>query len=580
MRNLLNKTKTQIIMIAIFALMFLISSCTLQKAKNADIIFKGGTIYTVDENNPNVEAVAILDDKIIFVGSAEDAIRLQGSKTEIIDLKNNVMIPGFIDAHGHFMGMGYTKMILDLTKAESFEDIIIIVDKAVKKAKPGEWIIGRGWHQDKWSGNKEDFLDGFPKHEKLSEISKENPVFLRHASGHGAIANSKALELAGISKNSIPDLSKNLEGGQIMTDNAGYPTGILNENAMVLVNIIMPSDKDKEQMTKIMDLAIEECHKNGITGFHDAGVGQDAIDLYMEYKKAGKLKVRIHAMLRNESTLLENWFAKGPVIDSVDHLLNVRSVKLVIDGALGNRGAWLLEDYTDKPGWRGLETTPTEQVKKITEKCLINGFQLCIHAIGDRGNKVVLDKYEEAFNKFPDKTINHRFRIEHAQHLALDDIPRFAKLEVIASMQSIHMSSDRPWAIDRLGERRIKEGAYVWQKLLESGAVIINGTDVPVEPVDPLACFYAAVSRKTLKGTPEDGYEPDQKMTREQALKSYTLAAAYGSFEENVKGSIEVGKLADFAILDKDIMTIPEDDILKTRVLMTVFDGKIVYEVE
>jgi hypothetical protein len=250
-----------------------------------------------------------------------------------------------------------------------------------------------------------------------------------------------------------------------------------------------------------------------------------------------------------------------------------------MDGALGNRGAWLLEDYSDKPGWRGLEVTTQEHVKKVAEKCLNHGFQLCIHAIGDRANKEVLDIYENAFNKYPDKT-NNRFRIEHAQHLSLDDIPRFAKLKVIASMQSIHMASDRPWAIYRLGERRIKEGAYIWQKLLQSGAVIVNGTDVPVEPVNPLACFYAAVSRKTLKGIPEGGYEPDQKMTREQALYSYTLAAAYGSFEENVKGSIEVNKLADFVILDKDIMTIPEDEILKTKVLMTVFDGKIVYEVE
>ncbi len=570
-------TKIQNQFTAIFLLLLMISSCSGQKMKKADIIFKSGTIYTVDENNTIVEAVAILDGKIIFVGNNEEILKFKGVNTKIIDLKNKVMIPGIIDAHGHFMGMGYTKMILDLTKSESFEDIISIVDDAVKKAKPGEWIVGRGWHQDKWKGSKVGFKSGFPTHKKLSEVSPENPIFLEHASGHCVIVNAKSLELAGISKISIPELIKNLEGGEIMTDNEGKPTGILNENAIDFVQQIMPSNDDKNQMKKIFDLAIQECHKNGITGFHDAGIGQEEIDLYMEYKNEGKLKVRIHAMLKNDSALLKNWFAKGPIIDSIDHLLNIRTVKLLKDGALGNRGAWLLEDYSDQSGWKGLETVSNEHVKNISEKCLSHGFQLCIHAIGDRANKEVLDIYEDSFNKFTNKT-NHRFRIEHAQHLRLDDIPRFAKLNVIASMQPIHMSSDRPWAIDRLGKKRIIEGAYVWQKLLQSGAIIISGTDVPVEPVNPLACFYAAVSRKTLKGTPEGGYEPDQKMTREQALNSYTLAAAYGCFEENIKGSIEVGKLADFAILDKDIMTIPENEILNTKVLMTVFDGKIVYE--
>ena len=573
------KTQFKNISCAFITTALILLSCSSQKVEYADIIFKGGTIYTVNENAPLAEAVAIIDDKIIFVGDEDQAMKFKGKETQIIDLENKIMIPGFIDAHGHFMAMGNSKLILDLRHAESYDDIIKTVEDVVKKAKPGEWIEGRGWHQDKWTGNKDDFTAGFPTHEKLSKISPNNPVYLIHASGHSILVNAKALELAGISKSSLPNLIKDMKGGEIMIDKTGDPTGILNENAILFINKVMPDTKDIKRMRKVMDLAVEECQKNGITGFHDAGINQDVIDLYKAYKEEGKLGVRINAMLIDDSTLLKNWFAKGLMIDSIDHLFNIRSVKLFADGALGNRGAWLLEDYSDKPGWKGLEITPMKHVQEISEKCLDLGFQLCIHAIGDRANKEILDKYEAAFKKYPEKAIDHRFRIEHAQHLDLPDIPRFAKLKVIASMQPIHMSSDRPWAIDRLGEKRIKDGAYVWQKLLKSGAVIINGTDVPVEPVNPLACFYAAVSRKTLKGTPEDGYEPGQKMTREQALRSYTLDPAYGSFEENIKGSIEAGKLADFTILDKNIMTIPEDEILKTKVVMTILGGKIVYNI-
>ena len=576
----MNKAAKHLVSIFSFFLIILISSCSSQKVKYADLIFTGGTIYTVDEKASTAEAVAVLDDKIIFVGKKDEALKFKGDSTQIIDLENKIMIPGFIDAHGHFMGMGNSKLILDLRPAQSYDDILKIVEDAVKKAKAGEWIEGRGWHQDKWVGNKDGFIAGFPTHIKLSEISPDNPVFLTHASGHSAFVNAKALELAGISKSTVQKLIKDLKGGEIMLDQEGNPTGILNENAEFYVINIMPDTKDLKRMRKVMDLAIKECQKKGITSFHDAGISQDVIDLYLAYKEEGKLGIRINAMLWDDSVLLENWFAKGPMIDSVDHLFTIRTVKLLADGALGNRGAWLIEDYSDKPGWRGLETTPMEHVGDISEKCLEHGFQLSIHAIGDRANKEVLNQYEAAFNKYPKKATDHRFRIEHAQHLDLPDIPRFAKLKVIAAMQSIHMSSDRPWAIDRLGEKRIKDGAYVWQKLLQSGAHVMNGTDVPVEPVNPIACFYAAVSRKTLKGTPDGGYEPDQKMTREQALRSYTLSGAYGSFEENIKGSIEVGRLADFAILDKDIMTISEDEILKTNVVMTIFGGKIIYQIK
>lgn len=574
-----NSKKTILSMFPIFTIILLLFSCgTDMKETPANIIFIGGNIYTVDENNPKAEAVAIRNNRIIYVGNSKIAMRYMGDETKLIELNDRTMIPGMIDGHGHFMGMGNAKLIIDLRNAANFDEIISIVEKAVNKTKPGDWIIGRGWHQDKWSGSKEGFLSGFPTHHKLSEVSPNNPLMFRHASGHSSLVNAKALEIAGVNKSTVPEIMKTLKGGEIMLDSNGNPTGILNENAGYLVGKHVPSEKSKEKMDEIMNLAIQECHENGITSFHDAGVGQSTIDLFKEYKKSGKLKVRLHTMLYGSNNdLMERSFKIGPIIDTTDYLLNVRAVKLWVDGALGNRGAWLLEDYTDKHGWTGLETTPVEKIETLSNKCLENGFQLCIHAIGDRGNKEVLDAYEKAFISHPDKK-DPRFRIEHAQHLNKDDIPRFSQLGVLASMQSIHMSSDRPWAIDRLGEERIIEGAYVWQKLLNSGATILNGTDVPVEPLNPLACFYAGVTRKTLKGTPENGYESDQKLTREQALKSYTLSAAYGSFEENVKGSIEVGKLADFAILDKDIMTIDEKEILNTKVVMTIFDGEIVYE--
>jgi len=325
------------------------------------------------------------------------------------------------------------------------------------------------------------------------------------------------------------------------------------------------------------DLAIEACYKNGITSFHDAGISSNTIAFYNEMKLAKKMNIRIYAMLRGSEELLSEWYEKGPMIDP-DHRFTIRSIKLNCDGALGSRGAWLLEPYADRPGHFGHETLPMDFVQKTAINGLKNNFQVCSHAIGDRANREILDRYESALNEMAMVGADHRFRIEHAQHLHPDDIPRFAELNVIPAMQAIHLSSDRPWAIDRLGEKRIKEGAYMWQDLLQSGVPIVNGTDVPVEPLNPIASFYASVSRKTLKGNPEGGYESEQKMTRIQALKSYTLDAAYGAFEENIKGSISSGKLADFTIYNQDLMTVDENQILNTEIVMTIFNGKVVYK--
>lgn len=558
-------------------------SCSREKevekaVEKADMVVRGGTIYTMNEAQPNAEAVAIKSDRIIFVGSSNEVQDYIAESTEVIDLKGLTMTPGLIEGHGHFMGLGYSELNLNLLDVTSYEELVNRVKEAVEKAEPGQWITGRGWHQSKWTSAPEPMIHGFQTHQLLSEVSPDNPVFLRHASGHAGFANAKAMEIAGVmplSKENIQDL--NVEGGEIIRDELGNPTGIFNERAMELITSHIP-DSTPEKDRQALALAVKACHTNGITSFHDAGIGRENIELYHKAKENGELVVRIYAMLTGfDRELLEEWYEKGPEIDTADHLLTIRSVKLNCDGALGSRGAWLLEAYTDRPGHFGHETLPMDFVYETSHKALKSGFQVCSHAIGDRANREILDRYEKAFNENPEAAKDHRFRIEHAQHLHPDDIPRFAELGVVPAMQAIHMSSDRPWAIDRLGEQRIKEGAYVWQKLLQSGARIVNGTDVPVEPIDPIASFYASVSRKTLEGTPEGGYEPDQKMTREQALRSYTLDAAYGAFEENIKGSIEPGKLADFTIFSQDLMTVPEDQLLQTDIKMTIVGGKVVY---
>ncbi len=544
----------------------------------ADMAIKGGPIYTMDDKQPKVEAVAIQGDKIIFAGTEAEVNGYIGENTEVIDLQGKTMTPGLIEGHGHIMGLGYSELELNMLEIKSYDEMIDMVKEAVDKAEPGQWITGRGWHQSKWTKTPEKMVKGFQTHERLSEVSPDNPVFLKHASGHAAFANAKAMEIAGVQSLSKEKLSpQTIEGGEIIRDELGNPTGLFNERAQTLIAQHVP-ETTPERDRRALELAIKACHINGITSFHEAGAPRTSINLFKEFKETDNLGVRLYVMLTGwDKEQLEEWYAKGPEIDTADNLLTIRSVKLNCDGALGSRGAWLLKEYADRPGHKGLETLPMEFVAETSEKALKNGFQVCSHAIGDRANREILDRYEKAFENNPTAAVDHRFRIEHAQHLHPDDIGRFAELGVIPAMQAVHMSSDRPWAIDRLGEERIKQGAYVWQTLLKSGARIVNGTDVPVEPINPLASFYASVARKTLMGTPEGGYEPEQRMTREQALRSYTLDAAYGAFEENIKGSIEAGKLADFTIYSQDIMTVEESEILETEIEMTIIGGQVVF---
>ena len=559
--------------LSVFTLLMavIIGGCQQPQTK-ADMVLLSGKVYTLNREADEAEAIAVKDGVILFVGSNSEARDFVGDSTEVLDLRESYIYPGFIEGHAHIMGIGANIMNVDLMKAKSYEEVVRMVQERAAVTPAGEWIIGRGWHQDKWDEMPELMFNGFPTHHQLSEAVPDHPVLLSHASGHASLANAAAMNLAGVSK-STPDP----EGGEIFRDVSGQPTGIFNEMAEKLIVKKLPL-KSSQYKSNLLSLAIEDCLRNGITGFHQAGSNQADITLFEQFASEDRLKLRLHVMLTGTDTaLLKTYFESGPRSGLYDQHLNIRSVKLYADGALGSRGAWLLEEYSDAKGVHGHNVTPMDKIEEVVMRAAASGFQVCTHAIGDRGNREVLNIYEKAIEQYPEIAEDHRFRIEHAQHIHPDDIPRFAELGVIPAMQAIHMSSDRPWAIDRLGRERIENGAYMWRELIDNGSVIVNGTDAPVEPVSPLASFYASVSRKTLKGTPEGGYEPGQKMTREEALKSYTLWPAYGAFMEDLVGSVEVGKLADFTILDQDIMTIPEEDILKTSVKMTIIGGELVY---
>lgn len=548
-----------------------IGGCQKLQTK-ADLVLLNSKVYTLNPDAGEAEAIAVKDGVILFVGSNDQVRDLVGDSTEVLDMSESYIYPGFIEGHAHIMGIGANIINVDLMQARSYEEVVRMVQERAAVTPAGEWIIGRGWHQDKWDEVPELMFNGFPTHHPLSEAVPDHPVLLSHASGHASLANAAAMNLAGVNK-STPDP----EGGEIFRDVSGQPTGIFNEMAEKLIVEKLPL-KSAEYKSDLLERAIQECLSNGLTGFHQAGSDQADVALFEQFASENKLKLRLHVMLSGaDTTLLKTYFASGPRSGLYDQHLNIRSVKLYADGALGSRGAWLLEEYSDARGVHGHNVTPMDQIEDVVMRAAGSGFQVCTHAIGDRGNREVLNIYEKALERYPEIAQDHRFRIEHAQHIHPDDIPRFARLGVIPAMQAIHMSSDRPWAIDRLGRERIENGAYMWSELIDNGSVIVNGTDAPVEPVSPLASFYASVSRKTLKGTPEGGYEPAQKMTREEALKSYTLWPAYGAFMEASVGSVEVGKLADFTILDRDIMTIPEDEILKTKVKMTIIGGEVVY---
>jgi predicted amidohydrolase YtcJ len=545
----------------------------------ADMVIYNGKVVTVDDDIPEAEGIVVNGDRIELVGSNAEVEAYIGPDTEIIDLQGNLAIPGFIEGHGHFMGIGSNVMNLDLLDVTSWQGVADMVAEAVAGAEPGQLIEGRGWHQEKMTDlDESNTVRGFPTHDAISAVSRENPVILRHASGHASFGNAYAMELAGVTADTPqPD------GGEIIMDDNGEPIGVFVERASGVlgratrnIESRMTDDERAARTWRQMELASQEVTSKGITSFQDAGSGIDTVAMFKRGIDEGALQVRMYVMLRGGELDAETLRAQR-VIGYGDHMLTVRAIKMSIDGALGPRGAWLLEPYADEPSSSGHNTGDPQRIEEMANLAIENGYQLCVHAIGDRANREVLDIYERTFAAHPELAGDARFRIEHAQHLHPDDVPRFGELGVIASMQGIHCTSDAPWVTPRLGPERAEWGAYVWQDLMQSGAVVTNGTDAPVERVDPIPSFYASVSRMMANG---ERFYPDQRMSREEALRSYTINGAYAAFEEDVKGSITAGKLADIVVLDRDIMTIPEEQIPQTRVLHTIVGGNVVYRAQ
>lgn len=534
----------------------------------ADLVVLGGTIVTMDRFKPQAQGLAARGGVIVAVGSEEEISELVGPETQVLDLAGAVAVPGLIEAHGHFLSLGRTQMQLDLREAADWPAIVAMVAEKVAEAGPGEWIIGRGWHQEKWAAPPEPAVEGLPLHAELSLVSPANPVLLTHASGHAAIVNVRAMELAGITVES-PDP----EGGEILRDAGGLPTGVLRETAADVVSALADREPSRDELREMAELAAAECVANGITSFQDAGASFAEVELLRGLAEAGRLPVRLWVMLSEDNDTLAERLPGYQVNDAGGGFLTVGGIKRLADGALGSHGAWLLEPYSDHPESTGLNIVTAEELAVSARLAAEYRLQLCTHAIGDRANRVTLDVYEKMLIRLADGD-RRRWRIEHAQHLHPDDVGRFGELGVLAAMQPVHCTSDGPWVPLRIGEQRAREGAYVWRALLDQGAVIASGTDTPVEDINPIATFHAAVSRRMADGS---SFYPTQRMSREEALRSMTLDAAYAAFEEERKGSLEVGKLADITVLSQDLLTIDEDEIPATRILATVVGGVVRY---
>lgn len=529
----------------------------------ADLILVNGRVYTVDAARPLVAAIAVRNGRVLFAGSEREARALAGPQTRIIDARGQTVIPGMVDAHAHLFGLGNSLRNVQLAGARSYDEVITRVVARARDVKPGEWIVGRGWDQNLWPDRN------FPTHEALSRALPNNPVALERIDGHATLANAMAMRTARVDAS-----TKDPDGGRLIRLSDGSPSGVFVDNASAFIDRAVPP-LTRQQARDAIIAAIAEANKWGLIGIHDAGVGRETIDIYEALAREGRFSLRNYVMISDDSAAIRHYMSRGPLSALYDGRLWVKSIKLYSDGALGSRGAALLAPYSDEPGNTGLLVSAPAHIEQVATAALRRGFQVNVHAIGDRGNRIVLDAFDAAFRKVP--RADHRFRIEHAQVISPSDIPRFSVLGVIPSMQASHQTSDMRWAEARVGPERIK-GAYAWRSLLETGVVIPNGSDFPVEEVNPLISFHAAVSRQDGTNWPSGGWYPRQIMTRTEALKSITIWPAFAAFQENLMGSLAPGKYADFVILDRDIMTIPASDILKTRVVSTWIAGRTVYE--
>ncbi len=546
----------------------------------ADLVLRGGKVATVDPALGNAEAIAVNGYRVTAVGSNAEISAYVGPETEVVELNGRFAMPGFIEGHGHYMGLGRAKQILDLTKVNNWEEIVTMVAGAVDKAQPGEWIFGRGWHQDKWDSVPEDAVDGVPRNDTLNAVSPLNPVSLRHASGHAGFFNDAALAAGGIT-----DETPDPPGGTIVRTPDGRATGLMRETAQRLLNEaigiyegrLTPEEMETIDRERVM-LAADEALANGVTSFQDAGSSLETIDFFRKLEEEGNLPVRLYVMVRRESNqLMDQALPQYKMLPEGNDFLTVRSIKRQIDGALGAHGAWLLEPYADLPSTPGLVLEEVEDIEGTAEVALKHGFQVNTHAIGDRGVRETLDLYQRVWDRLGIDGKPLRWRIEHSQHIDPADVPRFGELGVIASVQAIHGTSDGPWIPKRLGDERAKSTSQPWRDLFNSGAIVTNGTDVPVEPIDPISSYYASVSRMMING---DKFYPEQCMTREQALATYTLNNAIAAFEEDIKGTLTPGKYADIVVLSQDLLTVEEEKIPETTVDITIVGGEIKYKRE
>jgi predicted amidohydrolase YtcJ len=543
-----------------------VSISQMSAAEDADLIFVNGNVYTVNDKQLHAEAIAVKKDRIAFVGSNEEARKLKRDRTRVMDLHGHTVVPGLTDSHCHIFGIGEREMTLNLDGTNTLQDFLAKVKARIGQTGPGKWITGRGWIETFWKPPK------FPTRQDLDAIAPDNPVFLTRADGHAAIANSAALKIAKIDKN-----TPNPFGGEILKDK-GEPAGMLLDNAQDLVEKNIPKPTQAEREHALLR-GIEREIGLGWCEIQNAGSHKEDIDLIKKAFADGKAKIRFINCVFGPGEDAQRFLKEGSTINEYDHRFTQRTIKVIFDGALGSRGAALLKPYNDAPDTSGYLTEKPEDLKPMFEEALRRGIQVETHAIGDRANRIILDLYEQAFKAVPPdqrKIKEPRWRVEHAQIVDPADLPRFARLGVIPSMQPSHAISDLFFAPARLGMDRLA-GAYAWQSFLKSGAIICGGSDAPVERGEPMIEFYAAVARKSTKGESAEGWHPEQAVSREQALKMFTIWPAFAAFEENDKGSIEVGKLADFTVLSQDVMKIPEPQILKTRSEMTVIGGEILY---
>ncbi len=556
----------------------LLASCE-EPGEIADIVIHNAFILTMDKENPGATAVAIRGDKILEVGEDEDVMGLIGHGTEVIDAGGDFIMPGLIEGHGHYLGFGRSLQEMNLLEVDSWQELLEMVAAEAESLEPGRWVTGRGWHQDKWADFEPEPGMPYPPHDALSAVSPENPVVLVHASGHGLIANARAMELAGIDRET-PDP----EGGTIRRNEAGDPIGVFEETAMGLIREAYQEQTadatavDAEvEIREVALRAQEEAFRYGITSFQDAGLNMGEIAVLKKMVQEGELDLRLWVMLLEPYDVMRESVEQLPIERVGASGFTVAALKAFNDGALGSYGALLLEPYSDRPSESGHLVTSEEELRNIAALARDNDLQYCVHAIGDRANRMMLDIYEETFDD-PEELRAARWRIEHAQHLHPDDLPRFGELGIIAAMQTVHCTSDAPFVETRLGPERAEEGAYMWRALIDSGVLVSNGTDVPVERINPFEGLYAAVTRKSDRM--DEPFYPDQVMTRLEALESYTINNAIAAFEDDIKGSLTAGKLADLIILDTNLLECDDSDIRSARVRKTVLGGEVVYRLE